>query len=203
MAQPPESTGFQAVFAWHGPPEESFEFPVSVFPMFRRFHKCGIAVSADKRQCLAVFGILVAGVAEKALQGLAAFSPLTVRTGDMPPGQAADLHAASGPVQIPRAIQIPQLASLAGFEKFAACPAVRAAAADFSGIAHGPGPPFDDGRPAAGERKATALLFQRNNAGTVSLIVPRARCRKKKESVKPDDFTDFCVFTYKMIQVTI
>ena len=50
-------------------------------------------------------------------------------------------------------------------------------------------PPLMIRCPAAGKNKATALLFQRNDAGTVSLIVPRAR--KKKESVKPDDFTDF------------
>ena len=76
---------------------------------------------------------------DKALYGFTAVKYIAVRAGDIPLGQATDLYAAFCPPQIPQSIQIPQLTPLAGFQKFSACFAVRTAAANFFGIAHGTG----------------------------------------------------------------
>ena len=68
---------------------------------------------------------------DKGLNGLAVFIFLAVSAGNVAFSQAAFLHPAFDPPQIPRAVQIPRFASLAGLFKFTAGLAVGAAAADF------------------------------------------------------------------------
>lgn len=68
---------------------------------------------------------------EKALNGLARLVLRAVYAGDVAFSQAAFLHPAFGPAQIPGAIQIPLLATLAAFLIFAAGLAVGATATDF------------------------------------------------------------------------
>ena len=93
-------------------------------------------MGADKLQCLLVFGIFVAGMVEKSLDCLARLVLRTVYTGDVAFSQAAFLHPAFGPAQIPRAVQIPQFAALAGLLKFTAGLAVGATATDFLCVIH-------------------------------------------------------------------
>ena len=50
--------------------------------------------------------------------------------------QAAFLHPAFGPAQIPRAVRIPRFAALAGLLKFTAGLAVGATATDFLCVIH-------------------------------------------------------------------
>lgn len=88
-------------------------------------------MGADKLQCLLVFGVFIAGMVEKGLNGLAKLVLRAVYAGDVAFSQAAFLHPAFGPAQIPGAIQIPRFAALAGLLKFTAGLAVGAAAADF------------------------------------------------------------------------
>ena len=88
-------------------------------------------MGADKLQHLLVFGIFVAGMVEKGLDGLAGFIFSAICAGDVTFGQAALLHLASRPAQFPGAIQIPLLAALAAFLIFAAGLAVGATATDF------------------------------------------------------------------------
>ena len=54
-----------------------------------------------------------------------------VPTSDVPFGQAALLRFTFGPAQIPRTVQIPLFATLAGLLKFTASLTVRATATDF------------------------------------------------------------------------
>lgn len=88
-------------------------------------------MGADELQRLLVFGVFVAGMVEKGLDSLAVVIFLAICAGNVTFGQAALLHFTSGPAQIPRAVQIPLLAPLAGLLKFTAGLAVGAAAADF------------------------------------------------------------------------
>ena len=88
-------------------------------------------MGADKLQCLLVFGIFVAGMVEKSLDCLARLVFRTVYTGDISSGQAAFLHPAFGPAQIPGTVQIPLFATLAGLLKFTAGLTVRATTANF------------------------------------------------------------------------
>ena len=88
-------------------------------------------MGADKLQCLLVFGIFVAGMVEKSLDCLARLVLRTVYTGDVAFSQAAFLHPAFGPAQIPRAVRVPRFAALAGFLIFTAGLAIRATATDF------------------------------------------------------------------------
>ena len=98
--------------------------------MFRRFQKGRVAVGADELQCLLVFGVFVAGMVEKGLDGLAVFIFLAICAGDVTFSQAALLHFASGPVQITGSIQIARLAAFAGVLIFTTGLTVRAAAAN-------------------------------------------------------------------------
>lgn len=72
-------------------------------------------MGADKLQRLLVFGIFVAGMVEKGLDGLAVFIFLAICAGDVTFGQAAFLHPVFGPAQIPRAVQIPRFEPLQVF----------------------------------------------------------------------------------------
>ena len=58
-------------------------------------------MGANELQCLPVFGIFVAGMVEKSMDSLAGFILRTVYTGDVAFRQAALLHFAFGPAQIP------------------------------------------------------------------------------------------------------
>ena len=75
---------------------------------------------ANEFQCLFVFGVFVAGVVDKRLNNLTTVIFLTICAGDVTFGQAAFLHFAFGPAQIPRAVQISRFAALAGFLIFTA-----------------------------------------------------------------------------------
>ena len=77
-------------------------------------------MGADVLQRLLVLAVFVAGMVEKGLNGLARLVLLTVYTGDVAFSQAAFLHPAFGPAQIPRVVQIPRFAALAGLLKFTA-----------------------------------------------------------------------------------
>ena len=88
-------------------------------------------MGADEFQCLLVFGVFVAGMVEKGLDGLAVFIFSAICAGDVTFGQAAFLHPAFSPAQIPRAVQIPRFATLAGLLKFTAGLAVGTTAANF------------------------------------------------------------------------
>ena len=93
-------------------------------------------MGADELQCLLVFGVFVAGVVEKELHDLTAVIFLAVRAGNVAFSQAAFLHPAFGPAQIPRAVQIPRFAALAGLLKFTAGLAVGTTATDFLCVIH-------------------------------------------------------------------
>ena len=93
-------------------------------------------MGADELQCLLVFGVFVAGVVEKELHDLTAVIFLAVRAGNVAFSQAAFLHPAFGPAQIPGAVQVSRLAALAGFLIFPAGVAVGATATDFLCIIH-------------------------------------------------------------------
>ena len=99
--------------------------------MFRRVQEGGVAVGADVLQRLLVLSVFVAGVVEKGMDGLAGLVLYAVPTGDVASGQAAFLHFALCPAQIPGAVPVPRLAALAGLFIFTAGLAVCAAAADF------------------------------------------------------------------------
>ena len=109
---------------------------IGVYPVFCRFQESSVIMGADKLQCLLVFGIFVAGMVEKGLDGLAVFIFLAICAGDMASGQAAFLHFALCPAQIPGAVQIAKLAALAGLLIFTAGLAVCTATADFLSTIH-------------------------------------------------------------------
>lgn len=81
--------------------------------MLRRFQKGRVAVGADEFQGLLVLAVFVAGVVEKGLNDLTAVIFLAVRAGNVAFRQAAFLHPAFGPAQIPRAVRMPRFAALA------------------------------------------------------------------------------------------
>lgn len=91
---------------------------ICIFPVFCRFQKGCVIMGADELQCLLVFGIFVAGMVEKSMGSLAGLVLRAVYAGDAAFSQAAFLHPAFGPAQIPRAVQIPLFATLAGLLKF-------------------------------------------------------------------------------------
>lgn len=93
-------------------------------------------MGADVLQRLLVFRVFVAGMVEKGLDGLAAAIFPAVRAGDVAFSQAAFLHPAFGSAQIPRAVQIPRFAALAGLLIFTAGLAVGATATDFLCVIH-------------------------------------------------------------------
>lgn len=93
-------------------------------------------MGADVLQRLLVLAVFVAGVGEKGLDDLTAVIFLAVYAGDVAFSQAAFLHPAFGPAQIPRAVQIPQFAALAGLLKFTAGLIVGTTAADFHCTIH-------------------------------------------------------------------
>ena len=68
-----------------------------------------MAVGADVLQRLPVLAVFVSGVAEKGLDGPAGLVRCAVPAGNAAPGQAALLHFAPGPVQVPGAVQYPGL----------------------------------------------------------------------------------------------
>ena len=100
-------------------------------------------MGADVLQRLLVLAVFVAGVVEKGLNDPTAVIFLAVRAGDVAFSQAAFLHPAFGPAQIPGAIQIHLLVALAAFLIFAAGLAVGAAAADFLCTLHWEGFPSE------------------------------------------------------------
>ena len=104
---------------------------IGVCPVFCRFQEGSVILGADEFQCLLVFGIFVAGMVEKGLDGLAVFIFSAICAGDVAFSQAAFLHPAFGPAQIPRVVQIPRFAALTGLLEFTAGLAVGATAADF------------------------------------------------------------------------
>ena len=83
-----------------------------------------------------VLAVFVAGVVEKGLYALAGLVLFAVPAGDVTSCQAAFLHPAPCPAQIPRAVQVFHLAALAGFQILAASSAVSAAAAALLRAAH-------------------------------------------------------------------
>lgn len=90
----------------------------------------------DVLQRLLVLAVFVTGVVEKGLNDLTAVIFLSVRAGDVAFSQAAFLHFTSGPTQIPRTVQIPLFAALAGLLKFTAGLAVGTTATDFLCVIH-------------------------------------------------------------------
>ena len=88
-------------------------------------------MGADVLQRLLVLAVFVAGVVEKGLSDLTVNIFLAVSAGDVTSGQAAFLHPAFSPAQIPGTVQIPLFATLAGLLKFTAGLTVRATTADF------------------------------------------------------------------------
>ena len=107
------------------------------FPVFRRFQEGNVIIGADDvLQRLLVLAVFVAGLVEKGLNDLTAVIFLAVCAGDVAFSQAAFLHPAFGPAQIPGAIQIPLLAALAAFLIFAAGLTVGTTAADFHCTIH-------------------------------------------------------------------
>lgn len=93
-------------------------------------------MSADELQCLLVFGVFVAGMVDKGLNGLAVFIFLAICAGNVAFSQAVFLHFALCPAQLPEAVQIAKLAALAGLLIFTAGLAVCTAAADFLWTIH-------------------------------------------------------------------
>lgn len=76
------------------------------FPVFRRFQEGNVIIGADDvLQRLLVLAVFVAGLVEKGLNDLTAVIFLAVCAGDVAFSQAAFLHPAFGPAQIPGAIQ--------------------------------------------------------------------------------------------------
>ena len=110
---------------------------VGACPVLRRFQEGGVAVGADVFQRLLVLAVFVAGVVEEGLNDLAGLVLPTVSASDVASGQAALLHLAPGPAQVPGAVQIPRLAAFAGVPILPAGPAVGTAAADLLCSAHG------------------------------------------------------------------
>ena len=104
--------------------------------MLCRVQKGVVAVGADVRQRLFVLAVFVAGVVKKGLDDLAGLVLPAVPAGDAASGQAALLHFAPGPAQVPGAVQISRLAALAGLPILPAGAAVGAAAADLLCAAH-------------------------------------------------------------------
>ena len=88
-------------------------------------------MGADVLQRLLVLAVFVAGVIEKGLNDPTAVIFLAVRAGDVAFSQAAFLHPAFGPAQIPGAVQVSRFAARTGFQILAASSAVGATAADF------------------------------------------------------------------------
>lgn len=91
----------------------------------------------DELQCLLVFGVFVAGMGEKGLNGLARLVLRAVHAGDVAFSQAAFLHFTSGPAQVPGAVQVSRFTTLAGFQILPAGLAIRATAADLLSAVHG------------------------------------------------------------------
>lgn len=104
---------------------------ISACPVLRRFQEGSVAVGTGVFQRLLVLAVFVAGVVEEGLDGLAGLVLLAVSAGDVAFGQTAFLHFTSGPAQVPRTVQIPLFATLAGILKFTAGLAVGAAATNF------------------------------------------------------------------------
>ena len=111
-------------------------FTIGVFPIFSCFHEGSIIIDVDELQYLLVFGVFIAGMVEKGLNGLARLVLRAVYAGDVAFSQAAFLHPAFGPAQIPGTVQIPLFAALAGLLKFTAGLAVGTTAADFHCTIH-------------------------------------------------------------------
>lgn len=109
---------------------------ICIFPVFRRIQIGGVAVGTDELQCLLVFGVFIAGMVAKGLNGLARLVLLAICAGNVTFGQAAFLHFTSSPAQVPRTVQIPLFAALAGLLKFTAGLTVRATTADFLRVIH-------------------------------------------------------------------
>ena len=72
-------------------------------------------MGADVVQRLLVLAVFVAGVVEEGLNNLAGLVLPTVSASDVASGQAALLHLAPGPAQVPGAVQIPRLQPLQVF----------------------------------------------------------------------------------------
>ena len=114
---------------------------IGACPVLCRFQEGGVAVGADKFQRLLVFAVFVARVVEKDLDSLTGLVLSAVPAGDVTSGQAAFLHFALCPAQLPGAVQIARLAALAGLQIFPAGAAVGAAAADLLRAVHRGAPP--------------------------------------------------------------
>ena len=93
-------------------------------------------MGADVLQRLLVLAVFVAGVVEKELNDLTAIIFLAVRAGDMAFSQAAFLHPAFSPAQIPRAGRIPRFAAFAGLLLFAAGLTIGTTETDFLYVIH-------------------------------------------------------------------
>ena len=104
--------------------------------MLRRAQEGGVAVGADILQRLLVFAVFIAGVVEKGLDDLAVFIFLAICAGDVSSGQAAFLHPALCPAQVPGAVQVSRFAALTDLLIFTAGAAVGAAAANLLRAAH-------------------------------------------------------------------
>ena len=81
--------------------------------MLCRVQEGGVAVGADVVQGLMVLSVFVAGVAEERLNGPAGLVLPAVPAGNAASGQAAFLHFAPGPIQVPGAVQVSRFAALA------------------------------------------------------------------------------------------
>ena len=93
-------------------------------------------MGTDEFERLLVFGVFVAGVVDKRLNNLTTVIFLAICAGNVTFGQAAFLHFTSSPAQVPRTVQIPLFAALAGLLKFTAGLTVRATTADFLRVIH-------------------------------------------------------------------
>ncbi len=103
--------------------------------MLGGLQEVGMAAGADVLPRLLTLAVFVAGVVEKRLNDPAGLILPAVPAGNVASGQAAFLLAL-WPVQIPGAVQIPLLASLADFQILPAGPEVRTAATDFLYTVH-------------------------------------------------------------------
>ena len=110
-------------------------------PVLCGFQEGGVAVGADVLQRLFVLAIFVAEVVEEGLDDLAGLVLPAVPAGDVAFGQAAFLHPALCPAQVPGAVQVSRFAALAGLLILPAGPAAGAAAADLLRAVHRGAPP--------------------------------------------------------------
>lgn len=111
-------------------------FAIGAGPVLRGIQEGGVAMGADVFQRLLVLAVFVARVAEKGLDGPAGLVLPAVPAGDVASGQAAFLHFAPGPIQVPGAVQVPRFTALAGLLILPAGAAVGATAADLLCAAH-------------------------------------------------------------------